>query len=1492
MEGEDTQVKCAVRIRPLSQEERETDNEECIATVNNQVSIADASFTFDHVFASNESQASIYDSVARDLVISSIDGFNATILAYGQTGSGKTYTMGSSSDNNLYNSSENVGIIPRVIHDIFDIIKVRESEDLNSVYKIQVQFLEIYGEDIKDLLDHTSTSKVSIRETINGEVYITGAKEEVVSSKAQLMKALDDGSHHRTTAATKMNNSSSRSHAIFTIMIQRTIHAPTVADGDDLLTAAADKESTALSENKEKQSLNVNSEVRCSKFHFVDLAGSERVKRTGAQGVQLKEGIDINKGLLSLGNVISALGDDSKRGKVHVPYRDSKLTRMLQDSLGGNSKTLMICCVSPSVKNYSESLNALRYANRARNIQNKPIVNRDPAAMVVDELRLLLLKSSSELLLHRKAAGAAVVSKEVLGFTPLSSDQLHSLARCKGIVSAPQKSVNTAAPVPLKGKASSDSCYGKSYGGSSATNSGGASQTADADFEIKRLSEQIKLCRSQMSDVNEKFILMQSERDYYRMQLERALRNDPSIEDKSASEKVSDIASITDYLKQIDLLSTEIRNLKDGAKSIGPEERDDAMADLDLTGSIARVIAHTKEMLRHESTKLLHARSVGDAAAMPSDGITEEEEADACRRADVAIEAEESAFQKRQKLLSAEVADIGESIKVKEQLVEQLQRSQQQYQVMKTFYEQRLQDLEEEVSVKTIEREALQRELQELSSITSKNDTAAAKKAEKERKLADDLKRKDEELRSLKKRQEEVSALSLAQVKYMSQLGQLEGEIASMKRQKIDLFKTLSKEKKAHFMAISEKAKEIERLKKSLARQSEEVKKLGKEKDRADGRVRDMLRSRQAAGSSASASLSLTSSSSTGSMASAPASASTSSNRARDIAATSTVFGHSAKRALAAAAKGSGSFRMLSDEEVRTKKWLEKRLSAMARKHECAAELRLQGEQQLILVGKRAATESRKAEVEACVAAAGGVASEEEEAALGECEEQIASFDGQLKIRNDRIFQLQTELGELSDDASHTVDKTVEALKRNVACTLPAAHDLLRLIVDMLAAARKTALSKRNDALKMEEKYRVTQAQLEDTTARLASLRRSHDTALGRQAREYEEKLNGLFDRSAHNGPSMKWGVASGDGAFKSMLAISSEQSNQVREQLLVEQQRVSSLQSQLSEAVQTCHALRKEAGDRMMQIRYLEDERRLLQDVTRDLHAGLSLAVGPEQSASITRQVRERARSQERMSSDGVTMIAISLANTLNGNCSDSTSDDDECEAMLGEFDLLGEEISRNGTLTNVSSSRAVVYDRLTNPSNFTGSMKNVFEQDLERKRRKVQQLKQDNVKKESRAAGATRTAADDNDFADVAATIAPFTPSDVPYPPSTVGDEFRPLSEATNVFERLSKPQTKGKSYIPGRASFILAPVSVAAPTANNPAANPPQPPLRESEGGAPKAERVLLQVPKHQSAAAVTTTSDATKENSPPAPDIVSSPIDKMLMATRRFFTKSVK
>ena len=202
--------------------------------------------------------------------------------------------------------------------------------------------------------------EITVREEKNGTISVHGLNEVTVKSATEMANFLDLGSNARKTAMTRMNENSSRSHGIFTVTIEQYPIDQTAVD--------------EVSPDSQKPS----TEFIVAKFHFVDLAGSERIKKTGATGSTLKEGININKSLLALGNVISALVDDTKKGG-HVPYRDSKLTRILQDSLGGNSRTSMIACCSPAESNFDETLNTLKYADRARKIKNKPVINRDPA---------------------------------------------------------------------------------------------------------------------------------------------------------------------------------------------------------------------------------------------------------------------------------------------------------------------------------------------------------------------------------------------------------------------------------------------------------------------------------------------------------------------------------------------------------------------------------------------------------------------------------------------------------------------------------------------------------------------------------------------------------------------------------------------------------------------------------------------------------------------------------------------------------------------------------------------------------------------------------------------------------------------------------------------------------------------------------------------------------------------------------------------------------
>jgi len=237
-------------------------------------------------------------------------------------------------------------------------------------YQVKLQFLELYGEEIRDLLTTPSSSssqlpKIVIRDSSGGDAEALGATSVPVSTAQEAMVCLTRGMLRRVTGATAMNAESSRSHAIMSVMIEQVTRSS--GDGED---GGGFEESVVV--------------LRKSKFNFVDLAGSERSKRTNAKGQRLREGININKGLLVLGNVISALATgDSK----FVPFRDSKLTRLLRGSLGGNHKTLMIACASPSLKNAEESLNCLRYANRAKNIQNSVTLNVDPHSKLVDALR-------------------------------------------------------------------------------------------------------------------------------------------------------------------------------------------------------------------------------------------------------------------------------------------------------------------------------------------------------------------------------------------------------------------------------------------------------------------------------------------------------------------------------------------------------------------------------------------------------------------------------------------------------------------------------------------------------------------------------------------------------------------------------------------------------------------------------------------------------------------------------------------------------------------------------------------------------------------------------------------------------------------------------------------------------------------------------------------------------------------------------------------------
>lgn len=319
-------------------------------------------FTFDAVYDASSKQRDLYDESVRPLIDSVLAGFNGTIFAYGQTGTGKTYTM-----QGAWLDPEKRGVIPNSFDHIFTHISRSQSD---KQYLVRASYLEIYREEIRDLIDpnHANT-RLELRESPDTGVYVRDLTSCVCKSIKEIEEVMNMGNQARAVGATDMNEHSSRSHALFLITVECSQPGP---DG--------------------------RKHIRVGRLNLVDLAGSERQTKTGVQGERLKEAAKINLSLSALGNVISALAD-GRSG--HVPYRDSKLTRLLQDSLGGNAKTVMVATLGPAPQHYDETLTTLRYANRAKNIQNQPRVNEDPKDALLREFQKEIARLRAQLN-HRK----------------------------------------------------------------------------------------------------------------------------------------------------------------------------------------------------------------------------------------------------------------------------------------------------------------------------------------------------------------------------------------------------------------------------------------------------------------------------------------------------------------------------------------------------------------------------------------------------------------------------------------------------------------------------------------------------------------------------------------------------------------------------------------------------------------------------------------------------------------------------------------------------------------------------------------------------------------------------------------------------------------------------------------------------------------------------------------------------------------------------------
>lgn len=576
----------------------------------------------------------------------------------------------------------------------------------------------------------------------------------------------------------------------------------------------------------------------------------------------------------------------------------------------------MICCVSPSGLNFYESLNALRYANRARNIQNKPVVNRDPTLVMIDDLRRVVQTLATELVDVRKrsltaAPEGTLTLSELEGLLSGNVAPKRGMGQLQDGESSPKTkavrrntafdlvSAQSVMSTTRSFSISSPSGNNSSNQLSMSNGSSGSSSVAkkkdtskeicklkgradESDFELKRMTEHLKRVKQEASEMSDRIILIQSERDFYHIKYSDLKPDDAlsfyknsgsTAAEKSASgaEKNKTTSMIAGYLRQIETLKKDAAEMQQQMKSDMSSTYhsfDAGAAELEneLSSNVARVIAQTEKHLLQEAKRL---KSIGVAVTLSSEGPSaravaalddgNETDDDVINGgsgessplagsgekknpfAESQIEEDDMAYHRRQKMLSAEVSELGESIDLKEQLLCQLKNSHHQYGVMKSFYEQKLTALGLEMGEKQSERDRLLQELHNLEANTNKSEIDAVKQQqEQEKKLRAQLQKRDEELRTMKKRQEELTNLSRVQSRYNSQVTKLESDIQGMKRQKVDLSKSLQVEKKRHYTLLNEKAREIERLKRDLLASAGEAKRLGKDKLKAEERTRDV----------------------------------------------------------------------------------------------------------------------------------------------------------------------------------------------------------------------------------------------------------------------------------------------------------------------------------------------------------------------------------------------------------------------------------------------------------------------------------------------------------------------------------------------------------------------------------------------------------------------------------------------------------------------------
>uniref|UniRef100_A0A673ISV7 Kinesin family member 21A n=1 Tax=Sinocyclocheilus rhinocerous TaxID=307959 RepID=A0A673ISV7_9TELE len=765
-------VSCMKRIRPQLSKEKIEGCHICTFVTPGEPQVVlgkDKPFTFDYVFDMDSQQDSIYSNCTEKLIEGCFEGYNATIFAYGQTGSGKTYSMGTGFDVNI--NEEELGIIPRAISHLFRGIEERRqaaTEQGRPVpeFKINAQFLELYNEEVLDLFDSTRDMEAR-KQKSNIKIHEDARYWQVPKIKVsyRMMQCLRLGALSRTTASTQMNVQSSRSHAIFTIHLCQ------------VRVCASDN----VGEMNEFETLT-------AKFHFVDLAGSERLKRTGATGDRAKEGISINCGLLALGNVISALGDRSKRS-THVPYRDSKLTRLLQDSLGGNSQTVMIACISPSDRDFMETLNTLKYANRARNIKNKVMVNQDRASQQISALRTEIARLQMELMEYK-------TGKRMVGEDGLESinDMVHENSMLQ--------TENNNLRVRVKAM----------------------QETIDAQRArlTQLLSDQANQTLARAGEGNEEIGNM----------IQNYIKE---IEELRA--KLLESEAVNETLRK-NLSRASTRSSFYGPTSVTPSL---LAPEKDATDIIGIAKKDLEKLKKKEKKKKKSDHDEGEEA----EGDEEEDELEVDSSDESDSEEEKEDFQ-------ADLANITCEIAIKQRLIDELENSQRRLHTLKQQYEQKLMMLQSKIRDTQLERDRVLQNMGSVESCTEEKAKKIKSEYEKKlnsmnkelqklqsarKEHARLLKNQSQYEKQLKKLQQEVTEMKKTKVGLMKQMKEHQERTRATETRRNREIATLKKDhrKQEHQLRQLEAQKRQQEL--VLRRRAEEITALRRQVRPASGKV-------------------------------------------------------------------------------------------------------------------------------------------------------------------------------------------------------------------------------------------------------------------------------------------------------------------------------------------------------------------------------------------------------------------------------------------------------------------------------------------------------------------------------------------------------------------------------------------------------------------------------------------------------------------------------